>query len=444
MAYDMCFIGYGISTRGALKCFLEREGGKGFVSSTNPLSEKDKSFLNSVNVEWEEGVNSNRCLTSKQIIVSPGVPPSNPVLIEADRQSIRVMSDFDYIVSYFPKSLKTIGITGTNGKTTTVELTNHLLSQLFHSVAAGNIGTSPADIVLEDRYYDLDFAVFELSSFQLFYTHTPFLDIAALLNITTDHLTWHGTFEHYRQAKQKIFALRKSESLYNYCITKKEYASASGTQFIIGDVEGDDVRIIENPRSILIKNVGTINFTDFPLKGKHNTENAAFASFIASSAGVPPAMIEKGLKSFVVSEHRLEEFLNNRGVKYINDSKSTNADSSVQAIRTFSNPGRRLLLLLGGRGKGEDYTTLTAEIVKNCGKVYLCGENVPLLFPLLDGQVQCESFSSWEEAIRKCIKEVKSGDTVLFSPGGSSFDFFNHYKERGEFFKNTCKRLLGL
>jgi UDP-N-acetylmuramoylalanine--D-glutamate ligase len=354
------------------------------------------------------------------------------------------MSDFDYIVSYFPKSLKTIGITGTNGKTTTVELTNHLLSQLFHSVAAGNIGTSPADIVLEDRYYDLDFAVFELSSFQLFYTHTPFLDIAALLNITADHLTWHGTFEQYRQAKRKIFALLKSESLYNYCITKKEYGTVSGTQFIIGDAEGDDVRIIENPRSILIKNVGTISFSDFHLRGKHNTENAAFASFIAASAGVPLAMIEKGLKSFVVSEHRLEEFINNRGVKYINDSKSTNADSSVQAIRTFNNPGRSLLLLLGGRGKGEDYTTLTAEIVRSCRKVYLCGENVPLLFPLLDGKVQCERFSSWEAAISKCIEEAKSGDTVLFSPGGSSFDFFAHYKERGEFFKNTCKRFLKL
>ncbi|HQC37466.1 MAG TPA: UDP-N-acetylmuramoyl-L-alanine--D-glutamate ligase [Thermotogota bacterium] len=445
--YDICFLGYGVSNRGALRLFLKEQRGKAFVSTLSPLLAAERQWFLSQGVNWEEGENSYRCLLSKRIVVSPGIAPDVPILEAAYERRIPVHSDIDFASPYFPPQLLTIGITGTNGKTTTVELTHHLLSVEKRSAMAGNIGTSPADLILEDSLSETDTVVFELSSFQLHYTSIPFLNIAAILNITADHLSWHGTFEAYSEAKRKIFSLKKVPARDRYNLIGAPLVGGLSADFTVGYESTDTCRIIQHPRSLRIQTeAGPVHFSleSYQLKGAHNDQNAAFASSIAYLSGVSIEGIQNGLSTYTGSEHRLEVFLIHEGVTYVNDSKSTNADSLIQAIRTYRAEGKRLLLLMGGRGKGEDYADLASEIKNGCHFVFLCGENAPLIGPLIENNLPVSHFSDWTEAISAAIAESQDGDTVLFSPGGSSFDFFSNYKERGLFFKNACLRLLGL
>jgi len=445
--YDICFLGYGISNRGALKLFLKESRGKAFVSTLSPLADSDRQWFVSQGVDWEEGQNSDRCLLSQRIIVSPGLSPALPIIRSAFEKHLPVISDIDYISPFFPPRLLTVGITGTNGKTTTVELTNHLLSSKMRSATAGNIGFSPADLILGDRLAEIDAVVFELSSFQLYYTQIPFLDIAAIINITTDHIHWHGTYDAYSEAKRKIFGLKKSPARPRSNLIGSQIKDDRSADFRVGYRSDDACRIIEHPRSLRIqtdRDPLILSLEAYALKGAHNDQNAAFASSIAYLSGVSIPAIQSRLSTYEGSEHRLEEFLIHERVKYVNDSKSTNADALIQAIRTYRREGKHLLLLMGGRGKGEDYSELAAEIQNGCHMVFLCGENAPLIAPLIENGVRLSCYGDWEEAISAAIAEAKDGDIVLFSPGGSSFDFFGNYKERGVYFKNTCRKLLGL
>ncbi|HNY82910.1 MAG TPA: UDP-N-acetylmuramoyl-L-alanine--D-glutamate ligase [Thermotogota bacterium] len=443
--YDICFLGYGVSNQGALRLFLKEYGGKAFVSTLSRLTPSERQRFEAESVDWEEGQNSDRCLLCQRIVVSPGIPPKTPILTAAYEKGIPVCSDIDFISPLYPPGILTVGITGTNGKTTTVELTAHLLSSVMRSTTVGNIGFSPADLILEERLSETDAVVFELSSFQLYYTHIPFLNIAALLNITTDHLSWHTTFEAYVEAKRKVFALKKSPDRNRRNLSSLRLTAGAPVDFSVGYEPNDSCQITEHPRALKIHtDQGPISLSleGYTLKGGHNDRNAAFAASIAYLSGVSLERIQNGLSTYKGAEHRLEEFLVHRGVTYVNDSKSTNADSLIQAIKTYRGEGGRLLLLMGGRGKGEDYTSLASEIRKGCHHVFLCGENAPLIAPLIENHLPVSRYSNWTEAIAQAIAQAREGDTVLFSPGGSSFDFFNNYIERGLYFKKACRENL--
>jgi len=456
LGYEFGFLGYGISNSASLKLLMEKGEKSFFVSSLNAFQKKDTDFFSEKGVDYESGKNSQKLLECRNIVISPGVSPLSEIVNRINEKKINLLTDFDIAISYFPSNVKIIGITGTNGKTTTVELTAHLLNRKYKAITSGNIGASPAEAVLLGILDDLDFVVIEISSFQLHYLKTSFFDSCALLNITQDHLSWHGGFREYINDKLKILNFTSGLKAVNSSLAKYSDLNLKSYKniFFLGKQKKEDMcdfYIDDSGKKFLVKKTDLpcqdISFAEYNLSGGHNVENAAFASFFACIYGVETAMIEEGINSFKPSEHRLEKFVTFSGTDFINDSKSTNADSLIKAINTFSSLNKRILLLCGGRGKGEDYSELSDVISDQVKKVFICGENTALLEKALEKKKDFTSFfsfSSWDDTIKEAFNEAKSGeyDVVLFSPGGSSFDFFQNYIQRGRFYKERIMALL--
>ncbi|NCU33077.1 MAG: UDP-N-acetylmuramoyl-L-alanine--D-glutamate ligase [Candidatus Moranbacteria bacterium] len=308
-----------------------------------------------------------------------------------------------------------------------------VLSSGFRTMSAGNIGISPAELINDKN---IQFLVYELSSYQLHYLKNIRFDFGALLNVTEDHLAWHGNMKNYFDDKMRLSTISDNFA-YNadsVCLEKdfdflkigKNKMEKCACHIDLGNKE-----YMINLRGDLKR----IDYSGLKLLGEHNIYNAAFASLIGVYYGITEGAIEKSLEEFLPEEHRMEIFENYKDVEFVNDSKSTNADSLVNAIKTFHKKHNNLILLCGGRGKGEDYTILSQEIIGKVKKTYICGENSRELRTLLEGKCDFENFENWNSLIDSVFDNLEKNTTVLFSPGGSSFDFFENYKQRGEYFK---------
>ena len=381
------------------------------------------------------------------LVVSPGIPPTHPIMERAGEMNVEVVGEVEY--AYRESTGTLLAVTGTNGKTTTVTL----LGEIFKNAGrrthvVGNIGTPYSGAVPEMKPGDV--TVCEISSFMMETSSKFHPHVSAVLNISEDHLNRHNTMENYIALKERIFENEGTEDFvvlnWDDPVTRKmaAHTRAKAVWFSSRDaVEyGAFVRdgmIVfggrENPR-----NVCAVDEVYIP--GEHNLRNALAATAMAMVSGVPAPVVRHTLRTFKGVEHRIEFVRELDGVQFINDSKGTNVDSSIQAVRAMKRP---TVLILGGFDKHTDFTPLCEEIVK-----------CPIEAVVLIGATakQCEEtlekvgFHAWEHAgydfelaVKRAFARAKEGGTVLLSPSCASFDMFDDYEARGRIFKEIVGRL---
>ena len=332
------------------------------------------------------------------LVKSPGVPGEAPLVAAARERGIPVWSEVELGFMLLPGA-RFVGVTGTNGKTTTAELLGAIFRQAGRDVAvAGNVGT-PLTSVRE-----ADWVVCELSSFQLEDVHDFACDVAVLLNLEPDHLDRHGSFAAYRDAKLRIFERARA----------KVVPGGLGLEGI--EFSADDPLPAE------------------PLmRGAHNRENAAAATAAARAAGIADAPIGEALRTFPGVPHRLELVTDRDGVRYVNDSKATNVAAALRALAAYRD--EPVHLILGGSPKGEDFAPLAAAIGPNVRSIHLIGAEASRLAEVLDGDLD----ETLERAVAHATRLARPGDVVLLSPACASYDQFANFEERGE----TFRKLVG-
>ncbi len=444
-------IGAGISGSGLAR-LAARLGAKVFVSESKTLS--DESIISSfrdAGIEWEDGGHSRRLYDADYILVGSGVSPNAAPVAEAGRMGLPVMGELDFLAPYLTG--KTIGVTGSNGKSTTTALIGHLLQNAGFSVeVTGNIGKSMADSVLERR----NFFVVELSSFQLYWNSLFACDVALVTNLAPDHIDWHGSFEEYVKAKGRILSTRKEEG---YSVFQQQDRAALSSSFtdrcrnIItfqwrdgrDGIQWDGLYADSLEERVSLRLPGgeeeiLFDFRDVPLMGRHNIENAAFAA-AAVRLAAGPGVFHGGLFSgFRGLAHRCEFVATIADVTYVDDSKGTNVAASSTALRSL--PGKKVVIL-GGQGKGEEYGPL-AEAVRNeaCAAVVLGEEKTKIADALLNaGFPDFFVVDSMEEAVRKASVVAPPRSIVLLSPACTSWDMYPNYKKRGEDFQRIVLEL---
>ncbi|MFZ0662469.1 MAG: UDP-N-acetylmuramoyl-L-alanine--D-glutamate ligase [Acidobacteriaceae bacterium] len=373
------------------------------------------------------------------IVVSPGVPLDTPELAQVRKLGRPVMGELE-LAARFLKG-KTVAITGSNGKTTTTSLCGEIFAAGDLPVAVGgNIGVPVIALVDESR--DDGWSVLEVSSFQLETTEQFHPQIAAILNITSDHLDRHGSFENYVAAKERIFANQTAEDALilnaddEVAMRCAAHAQSSIFWFSRRRIvrqgafvhEGAILfRAAEQSAPEVILKVASI-----PLKGEHNVENVLAAVCAARIAGVPPEAIRSAVEKFRAVEHRLEFVANIEGVDYYNDSKATNVDAAMKAIAAFP---KGIHLILGGKDKKSDYRLMRPLLQERVKAVYTIGAAAEKIVTHIEGAAKIVNAGTMEAAVAAAAEAAEPGDVILLAPACSSFDQFENYEHRGRVFK---------
>jgi UDP-N-acetylmuramoylalanine--D-glutamate ligase len=426
--------------------FLAGKGAVVLVTDEKPLSElKDaisalgNAYANCEFCKYEPDILAR----VDMIIPSPGVPPSNILLVEAVNKKIPILSEIELAYRFLKPPM--IAITGTNGKTTTTTLIGKLLARGGKKAfVGGNIGNPLIGYV--DGKQDDDYAVVEVSSFQLQwiqYFH-PFISI--LLNTTCDHVNYHGSFEAYRMTKERIFENQEKSDL--AILNADEPRSSVLAKNMSSKVQFFSTSTIVTKGMYLDHNT-LINYTTgndrevYPLDmikipGLHNIENVMASIMAARECGCSPGNIISAIADFKGISHRIEFTCEKNGVAFYDDSKGTNVGAVVRALETFSRP---IILLLGGRDKEGDFETLSPLVGEKVKELVLFGEARDRINDLIGGIVKTSKATTLKEAIEIAYHNSSPGDIVLLSPGCASFDEFSNYKERGRFFKDAVKNL---
>ena len=373
------------------------------------------------------------------IVLSPGVPYDLPMLENARARGIPTIGEIE-LTSYFLKG-PVIGITGSNGKTTTTALTGHLLQQCgIRCQVGGNIGTAAASLIESSSLEQWN--VLELSSFQLESIAHFRASIAACLNVTPDHLDRHHTFEIYANAKGRLFDTQQGSdfAVLNYDdAVCREFASRTIARSVWFSSTGRaPAGISLNGDAIQFNGIAFLSRSQIRLRGMHNVENVMAAAAIAHLAGARLEDIAAAVTSFPGVEHRIEFVRKLDGVDYYNDSKATNVDATLKAIDAF--PGD-LWIILGGKDKGSDYTPLRAPLAERAKGALLIGAARPLIQKALAGAVPLTDCETLESAVAFARSNAASGDTVLLAPACASFDQFENYEQRGRRFKHLVAEL---
>jgi UDP-N-acetylmuramoylalanine--D-glutamate ligase len=380
------------------------------VVAVDSSSDVDSGRLDDIGVELRLGTEEEALLEGVDLVVkSPGVPAESPVVAAARARGIALWSEVELGYRLLPAGARLIGVTGTNGKTTTTELLGAILRAAGRPVeVAGNVGRALTDAA--EAAADDSWIVCELSSFQLEDVRTLACDIAVLLNLEPDHLDRHGNFDAYRAAKLRIF-------------------------------ERARVRVV--PRGFGIDGIEFSADDPLPaeplIPGRHNRENAAAATAAARAAGVPDDTIAQALRTFPGVPHRLELVRELRGVRWVNDSKATNTAAARRGVAAYDAP---LRLILGGSLKGEDFGPFVRELPENVRSVYLVGAASDELAAALDaaGRSYLRA-GDLSTAVSLAATDAEPGDVVLLSPACASFDQFADYEERGDTFRRLVEEL---
>jgi len=374
----------------------------------------------------------------EQLILSPGIPRSHPFVAEAIQRGIAVIGEVELahqLIRARQDNSRVLAVTGTNGKSTTTDLTAHLLKASgIPAVACGNLGT-PVIEAVQAAVGGTVFVV-ELSSYQLESTRTFHAEGAAFLNLTPDHLARHGTMEAYRKTKLRVFEGQGPEDLRVVPAAHADWWSdAPGAgrpaRFGWGACEAwcDAAGLLH------LHGEGLLSRSELLIPGDHNVENALAASLLASHAGASTAGLRTGLRNYPGLAHRIAFCGEKGGVKAYNDSKGTNVDATLTAIRALPGP---LVLLLGGTDKGASYAPLREALSGKLRRLVLLGEAIPQLTRDL-GDLPHVVVPRFEEAVHTALALAQPGDQVLLSPACASFDQFENFEQRGECFEALAR-----
>jgi len=437
-------LGAGESGLGA-SLLANSKGCEVLVSDGKKIKEEVKNVLNKADIKWEEGHNSCFDYTPDVVVKSPGIPRNAEVVNTLRKSGNPIVSEVEF-ASRFTKG-KLIAITGTNGKTTTSSLVYHILKKAGLDVAlGGNIGVSFARLLAERDY---DYFVLEVSSFQLDDIEQFKPHIAILLNITPDHLDrYENDMQQYIDAKFRITQNQDNQDHFIYTIDD-EYLEKEMAQKQIKAIEHPISyhREVENGAFIENERI-RINITDKPfnmsihelaLQGRHNAYNSMAASIAARILEIRKDLIRESLSDFQNVEHRLEFVARIHGIKFINDSKATNVNSTWYALESANDP---VVWIVGGVDKGNDYTILK-DLVQEKVKAIVClgVENQKLLDFFQPIVPNISEAKSADEAVAQAYRFAQSGDTVMLSPACASFDLFDNFEDRGHQFKRAIKAL---
>ena len=437
-------LGAGESGAGAA-VLAKKEGFDVFVSDMSLIKDKYKKLLDDRQIEWEEGHHTEeKILNADEIIKSPGIPDSAPMIQKLIHQHTPIISEIEFAGRY--TNSKMICITGSNGKTTTTSLIYHIFKEAGYDAGlAGNIGNSLALQVAESPH---EYYIIELSSFQLDNMYDFRANIAILLNITPDHLDrYDNCMQNYVDSKMRIIQNQTADDAFVYWnddpIIKRELAKY-------------DIHSVQCPFSEL-KEKGSIGYIEegkykiewptpfnmeqeaLSLTGKHNIYNSLAAGIASNISGIKKEVIRKSLGDFPGVEHRLEKVCSVRGVQYVYDSKATIVDACWYALESMNT---KVILIIGGKDKGNDYNAIKDLVKEKCaGLVYLGADNTklhnffdPLGIPVRDTH-------SMKECVEACYEMAEPGMTVLLSPCCASFDLFKNMEDRGEQFKTLVRAL---
>ena len=359
------------------------------------------------------------------VVKSPGVPQDAPVIAAAWRAGARVVGELEIGWRLLPNAF--VAVTGSNGKTTTVELVGHIHREAGVPVAvAGNVGTPVT--TLTGAVQGSTVVVCEASSFQLEDTEAFAPDAAVLLNLAEDHLDRHGTFDAYRTAKLEAFARQPPGTL--------AVAPSDLVDLLGGEAErvtfGPGGDIEDRDGALWWRGARLVDAAEIRLRGAHNRENAMAAAAVCLACGLPIEAVRSGLASFGGVAHRMEEVARRDGVLYVNDSKATNVASAVVALASF--PPGTVHAILGGRGKGSDYGPLARAVAENARAAYLIGESAGEIRAALEG-VELVDAGDLATAVAGAREAARPGDVVLLSPACASYDQYRSFEERGEHFR---------
>ena len=427
-----------------------------FVSDAGKIAPLFKKKLEDNAISFEEGQHTEaRIFEAKEIIKSPGIPDKAELIKNAKKNKIKIISEIEFAGRYTKG--KKICITGTNGKTTTTLLIHHLLKKGGLNVGlAGNIGNSFAELVIEDKY---DVYVLELSSFQLDGMSKFKADVAVLTNITPDHLDRYDyKVDNYVNSKFRIIQNMDAEGAFIYgedseLLFDKLFdfeIDAQELPFSIEETEGlaawgNENEFYLDPKfdisheEHLPSDIITIDNTKSVLSGKHNLYNTMAATLVAARMGISKEIIQAGLMDFVNAAHRMEFVAEINGVKFINDSKATNVDSSFYALDAIKEP---IVWIAGGVDKGNDYSELN-DVVKGRVKALIClGKENEKLFKAFKNIIP-DIIETDDVAVcaKLALEKAINGDVVLLSPCCASFDLFKNYEDRGDKFKEAVTSL---
>ena len=437
-------LGAGESGAGAA-VLAKKEGFDVFVSDMSKIADKYKQLMDDHGIEWEEGQHTEeKILSADEIVKSPGIPDKAPMVAKAIAKGIHIISEIEFAGRY--TNSKMICITGSNGKTTTTSLIYHIFRQAGYDAGlAGNIGHSLALQVAESPH---EYYIIELSSFQLDNMYDFRANIAILLNITPDHLDrYDNSMQNYTDAKMRIIQNQTPQDAFIYW---------ADDPIISKELKKYDIKAVQCPFSALKKN-GVIGYMEegqykleYPtpfnmeqeslsLTGRHNIYNSLAAGLAANIAGIKKESIRKALSDFPGVEHRLEKVCEVRGVHYVNDSNATNVDACWYALDSMTT---KVVLIVGGKDKGNDYEPLKPLIREKCSALVYLGADNQKLHDNFDAMgIPVRDTHSMKECMAACYELAQPGETVLLSPCCASFDLFKNMEDRGEQFKEIARSL---
>ena len=416
-----------------------------FLSDSGKIANKYKDVLIHNEIEWEdEGHTESEILTADLVVKSPGIPDHVSIVQKLQSATIPVVSEIEFAALYTTANI--IGITGSNGKTTTTMMVYHILRQAGFDVAmGGNIGKSFAEQVLTNTAnYVLELSSFQLDGIQDFRPH-----IAVITNITPDHLDrYDNNFENYIASKFRIIMNQNSDDYLLYDSDDEVITSYINSHPIQSTLVPFSLSKIEANGTYLEQNNIIIEFntrdiimpiTNLALEGKHNVKNAMAAATVAHLLKIRKATIRESLEGFQGAEHRLEQVLTINKVKYVNDSKATNVNATYYALESMNVP---TVWIVGGVDKGNDYTSLFPFVNEKVKAIICLGKDNEALFDAFGNMVDVIIETQYmSEAVKIAYNVAAAGEAVLLSPACASFDLFESYEDRGQQFKSAVRKL---
>ena len=421
----------------------QKQGYEVFVSDMGNIKPRYKQMLNEHHIAWEEGHHTEtEVLTADEVVKSPGIPETAPMMAKLIAKGTPILSEIEFAGRY--THARMVCITGSNGKTTTTSLIYHILKKAGEDVGlAGNIGHSLALQVAEAPHSTY---VIELSSFQLDNMYKFRANIAVLLNITPDHLDRYDfKMQNYVDAKMRILQNQTADDTFVYWQEDEhvpnelhKYDDPSHKCGFTDEQKVGSAGYADNGKFVVNTPVHfEMPLAELSLPGRHNLRNSLAAAIACLAYGIDPEVVRQGLSDFPGVEHRLEKAGTKGGIHFVNDSKATNVDACYCALESMTTP---VVLILGGKDKGNDYTQIVPFVKQKCrALVYMGVDNAKLHdnfdqlgLPVADTHSMCE-------CMEQAVKLAQPGDTVLLSPCCASFDLFKNMEDRGEQFKAWVK-----